>query len=187
MAQDYADGLAGWHAWVAAGDWASLRQAAHTLQGLAGTLAADALRSAAQALEQAAVAQDTAAAGPLLQATESHLAGLLIALHAVRTQIADAPAAPAGVPVAAPPAPADAAAAPDLSELASLLGDSDSRAIDWWQAHEPALAGRLDPVALRGLSRAISRFDFDAALALCQQVQQGQRPGSPADRDTTPP
>jgi hypothetical protein len=45
------------------------------------------------------------------------------------------------------------------------------------------LASRLDPVVRRGLSRAISRFDFDAALVLCQQVQQGQ----PTDRDTTPP
>ena len=64
--------------------------------------------------------------------------------------------------------------APDLAALAALLADSDSRAIDWWQAHEPALADRLDPVALRGLSRAIGRFDFDAALALCQ----GARPGT---------
>ncbi|GCL66139.1 hybrid sensor histidine kinase/response regulator [Pseudaquabacterium pictum] len=185
MAQDYADGLVDWHAWLAAPDWTSLRQAAHTLQGLAGTLAADALRSAALALEQAAVAQDTAAAGLQLQATEDQLARLLTALDAVRMQIADAPAAPAAGPVATP-APADAASVPDLSALASLLTDSDSRAIDWWQAHEQALASLLDPVALRGLSRAISRFDFDAALVLCQQAQQGQRPGLQTDLDATP-
>ena len=60
---------------------------------------------------------------------------------------------------------------PDLDDLAALLADGDSRAIDWWQTHEPALSGLLDPVAMRGLSRAIGRFDFDAALALCQRLQ----------------
>ena len=59
---------------------------------------------------------------------------------------------------------------PDLGELAALLADGDSRAIDWWQTHALRLSGVLDPVALRGLSRAIGRFDFDAALALCQRV-----------------
>ena len=54
-------------------------------------------------------------------------------------------------------------------------------------ASQTVLASQLDPVALRGLSRAISRFDFDAALALCQQVQQGQHPGGPAGRNTPTP
>jgi two-component system, sensor histidine kinase and response regulator len=184
MAQDYADGLAAWHDWLAQGAWADLRHAAHTLQGLAGTLAAADLRSAAQALEQAAVAQDAALVSRHLPQTEAHLARLLIALQAVRSQIDDAPAEPVdaqpdtgaaagGRP--APPAQLAQAAAADLDALSSLLADSDSRAVDWWQTHEPALAAQLDPVALRGLSRAIARFDFDAALALCQQVRDGQR------------
>jgi len=185
MAQDYADGLSGWHAWLAAGDWVVLRQAAHTLQGLAGTLAADGLRGAALALEHAAAAQDAAAAGQHLPETEHHLARLLTALDAVRLQIADAPVAPLAAAAAAPPP--GAVPPPDLAALASLLTDSDSRAIDWWQTHEAVLASQLDPVALRGLSRAISRFDFDAALALCQQVQQGQHPGGPAGRNTPTP
>ena len=65
---------------------------------------------------------------------------------------------------------------PDLGALAALLVDSDSRAIDWWQTHELALADVLDPVALRALSRAIARFDFDAALTLCQRAR-----GAPVD------
>ncbi len=189
VAQDYADGLAAWHAWPGQGDWAALRHAAHTLQGLAGTLAADALRGAAQALELAAAAQDGDQVERHLPEAEAHLARLLSALEAVRGQIADAPApSPGPVPVTGVAAGAairvatPAAAAPDLAELAALLADSDSRAVDWWQAHGPALAGRLDPVALRGLSRAIARFDFDAALALCQRLQQAPETGP---RDTS--
>ncbi|MDH4393970.1 MAG: response regulator [Aquabacterium sp.] len=193
MAHDYADGLASWHAWVAQGAWGDLRHAAHTLQGLAGTLAAGALRGAAQALEQAAVAQDGALAARHLPETEAHLARLLIALQAVRAQITDAPATPAPTPsqpapaaghAADQPAPQQAALAGDLDALTALLADSDSRAVDWWQTHEPALAGQLDPVAVRGLSRAIARFDFDAALALCQQIRQGQHSPGPADPTT---
>ena len=183
ITQDYADGLAGWQAWADAGDWPALHHAAHTLQGLAGTLAADALRSAALALEQAAAAADAAGVAAHLPPTATALARLLTALHAVRGQLDDAPpAAPAAPPVApaASPAPAPARAAPDLGALAALLADSDSRAIDWWQAHELALSGVLEPVALRALSRAIARFDFDAALALCQRAVG--RPGD--DRPT---
>jgi signal transduction histidine kinase/DNA-binding response OmpR family regulator/HPt (histidine-containing phosphotransfer) domain-containing protein len=200
MARDYADGLAGWHGWLAQGDWAALRQAAHTLQGLAGTVAAAALRGSALALEQAAAAGDATLAGQHLAETEADLARLLTALEAVRGQIADAPAgapaaaapgagpgagpgAPASGPAAAPvPVPAAAAggATPDLAELAMLLADGDSRAVDWWQAHEPALSGQIDPVALRGLSRTIGRFDFDAALVLCDHIRHGRDPGPSA-------
>ena len=82
------------------------------------------------------------------------------------------------VPIAHASAGSDAGGptrAPDLATLAALLADSDSRSVDWWQAHEAALGRQLDPVALRALSRAIGRFDFDAALLLCQRVQQGNR------------
>ena len=189
MARDYADGLAGWHAWLAQGAWTELRQAAHTLQGLAGTLAATALRNAALALEQAAVAGDAALAGQHLAQTEADLARLLTALEAVRGQIADAPPsapahAPATAAVAAPAAAADTAT-PDLAELAALLADGDSRAVEWWQAHEPALSSQADPVALRSLSRAIGRIDFDAALALCEQIRRGRETG-PATPDARP-
>ena len=193
LASDYADGLAEWHAWLAQGDWQTLRHAAHTLQGLAGTLAAAALRSPAQALELAAAAQDTGQAGHHLRQTEAQLAHLLNALEALRWQIADAPPpdpTPAGatpaantavpmVAAAATPPAAPAAAMPDLADLAALLADGDSRAIDWWQAHEPALSGQLDPVALRGLSRAIGRFDFDAALALCPRLHAAAETAQP--------
>jgi signal transduction histidine kinase/DNA-binding response OmpR family regulator/HPt (histidine-containing phosphotransfer) domain-containing protein len=189
LAQDYADGLAAWQRRLADGDLVALEREAHTLQGLAGTLGADALRTAVLAVEQAARARDAALVRARLPLAEAHLARLLLALHAVRAQIADAPAAapagasgpPAGAadattrPIAAAARPeADAGEGPELAELAALLADSDSRAIEWWQRHEAALARRIEPVAWRTLARAIGRFDFDAALAACRRLERGQ-------------
>ncbi|OYU75724.1 MAG: hypothetical protein CFE45_32380, partial [Burkholderiales bacterium PBB5] len=107
-----------------------------------------------------------------------HMARLLTALEGVRQQIADSPVAPPapapGQLVTSATAAASNAGAPDLKELAKLLAESASRAVDWWHRHEATLANQLDPVALRGLSRAIGRFDFDAALVLCQRIDQSQ-------------
>ena len=187
LARDYAEGLTAWQIWLDHGDWATLRREAHTLQGLAGTLAVDALRAPAQALEQAAAAHDEARARMLLSEVESRLASLLLALDTVREQIADAPAPP---PVAQTLPAHEAAASgpvPEIAELALLLADSDSGAIDWWQRHQSTLAGRVNPVALRELSRAIDRFDFDAALAVCQRIDQGGGPRPPSTVHETLP
>jgi hypothetical protein len=74
--------------------------------------------------------------------------------------------------VPGPGATAGAAQAPpDLAVLAGLLQDSDSQALDWWQAHEAALKTRLPPLELRRLSTAMARFDFDAALDVLHQLQ----------------
>ncbi len=178
MAEEYADGVGNWSAWIERDDWDRLARAAHTLQGLAGTLAHDPLRQSAQAVELAAQDRDAASARSLLPTLERQLSGLLVALSAVRERIADAPSA-------MPPRPAHAAAAaappgsdhgPDLAELADLLEDSDSRALDWWQQHEAGLRGRLDPVVWRSLSRAMGRFDFDAALTTCRRLASGDSP-----------
>jgi HPt (histidine-containing phosphotransfer) domain-containing protein len=179
MAEEYADGVDIWSQWIAHDDWDRLARAAHTLQGLAGTLAHDPLRQAAQSLEHAAQDRDSATASRLLPPLEQQLATLLMALAAVREHIADAPST---MPVRAVPATPSAAGsgtaseAPDLGELAALLADSDSRALDWWQQHQAGLRSQLDPVAWRSLSRAIGRFDFDAALATCNRMTSGGSP-----------
>ncbi len=179
MAEEYADGVDTWAQWIAHDDWDRLARAAHTLQGLAGTLAHDPLRQAAQSLEHAAQDRDRATASRLLPPLEQQLATLLMALAAVREHIADAPSAmPVRAVPATPPAVASDTASdmPDLGELAALLADSDSRALDWWQQHQAGLRSQLDPVAWRSLSRAIGRFDFDAALATCNRMTSGGSP-----------
>jgi two-component system, sensor histidine kinase and response regulator len=164
FAQDHAEGLAAWHAALTAADLATLRRLAHTLQGQAGTLACDALRGAAQAVEAAAAADDAMLAAARMPLVEAELAQLLVALQRVRAALADAAAAPPGQRPAEPAPPAD------LRELASLLADSDSRALDWWQAHQQGLAHTLAPRIWHQLSRRIEAFDFDAALQACLEA-----------------
>jgi two-component system, sensor histidine kinase and response regulator len=146
FADDHAEGLAAWQAALQAGDMPTLRRLAHTLQGLAGTLAIEGLRGAALAVEEAAAAGDAARAAALLPPLDTLLAQVLVRLQAVRAELVDAapaPPAPAGAP------PLTANVEPDLAELATLLADSDSRALDWWQAHQAALACTLQPQAWR--------------------------------------
>ena len=68
--------------------------------------------------------------------------------------------------------------APDLRELVSLLDQSDSRAMAWWQAHEAALAVQLPPVLLRRLANAMARYDFDAALQALSAGPAGRLAGA---------
>lgn len=155
FADHYADGLAGWADWLAQGDWAELRRGAHTLQGLAATLGAQPLHRAAVALERSAAAADGSAAAGQLARVQAAFATLLAELRlALRDTAPPEPAAPAG-------APADLADVPDLAELRQLLSESDSRALDWWQAHG-ARAG-LDATTVKRLTLALDAMDFDAA------------------------
>jgi two-component system sensor histidine kinase/response regulator len=152
FADQYDGGLAAWPGWLAAGDWAELRRAAHTLQGLAATLGAQPLHRMALALERSAAAADASAASTHLGRVDAALATLL---GEVRQALAAA---------AAPPGPT-AHGPGDLAELHQLLSQSDSRALDWWQAHG-AHSGLDDPTRRR-LEQALAALDFDAAaLAL---------------------
>ena len=81
------------------------------------------------------------------------LAALLAEIATVLARGSDA------APTARPPGPGD------LAELHELLAQSDSRALDWWQAHG-AHSG-LDDALFKQLDRALAALDFDAAaLAL---------------------
>ncbi|MBI3347283.1 MAG: response regulator [Burkholderiales bacterium] len=154
FAVQYADGLAAWVAWLAQGEWVELRRAAHTLQGLAATLGAQPLHHIALALERSAVAADAGGAAAHLARVE---AGLSLLLAEVRDALAQGAAAE--VPEPRPPGHGD------LAELHQLLSQSDSRALDWWQAHGPHSG--LDAVTRQRLDQALAVLDFDAAsLAL---------------------
>jgi len=194
FAQDHAEGLGAWADWIRQADWAALARAAHTLRGLSGMLGADALQAAAQALEEAARDADGAACQAVLARADQRLAEVLDTLAGARDALAlaarpvdaaagpapaSAAAAPAGDPAAAPPAGAPA----DLDALVRLLRDSDSQALAWWQAHEPALRTQLSPVVLRRLGTAMARYDFDAALQALQPESGGEatEPGARHD------
>jgi signal transduction histidine kinase/CheY-like chemotaxis protein len=149
FADQYAGGTATWAAWLHQGDWTELRRAAHTLQGLAATIGAQPLHHLALALERSAAGTDAAAAGRLLERTDAALATLL---GEIRSALAHAAASEP--PLGAGPG--------NLAELRQLLSQSDSRALDWWQAHGPHAA--LDDATRRRLQQALAALDFDAAL-----------------------
>ena len=149
FADQYADGIAAWAAWRDGSDWPELRRAAHTLQGLAATLGALPLHREALALERSAATGDGGTAGLLLERVGAALATLL---GEIRTALAQ--------PAASAPSPGTGRG--DLAELLQLLGQSDSRALDWWQAHGPHAA--VDDATRRRLEQALAVLDFDAAL-----------------------
>ena len=198
FARDYADGVAGWAAWINT-DWPALNRAIHTLHGLAGTLGAAALQAEAMLLEAEAQVADAAQARVRLGLVDHQLALLLTTLEQALPQLETGASSTPKLPQPASPAPGGAAgaaipqrpaggsAAPspntvsppnpaNLAELALLLADSDSRAMDWWQAHEGTLRNSLSPVTLRRISVAMRRFDFDSAL---QAVLAHQSAGAP--------
>lgn len=159
FADQYADGLAAWPGWLHEADWTGLRRAAHTLQGLAATLGAQPLHEATLALERSAAASDAANAAPQLERVKAGLA-------VVQAEIAAALARPWDGIAPQPGGPGR------LDELRQLLAQSDSRALDWWQAHG-AHSG-LAPALQQRVEQALAALDFDAAaLALGRAQQDG--------------
>lgn len=146
FAEQYGAGLDAWAAWLRAGDWTELRRAAHTLQGLAATVGALPLHRLALALERSAAAADAAGAELQLARVRPVLARLLDEIRQ---------ALPERTPPPTPQVPGD------LAELRHLLAHSDSRALDWWQAHGHHSA--LDATTRQRLQEALEALDFDAA------------------------
>ena len=158
FADQYADRLARWPGWLAEGAWADLRRAAHTLQGLAATLGARPLHLAALAVERSAVLTDAVTAGAQLQRVQESLDAVLRAVEAALTQTWEAPA-----DSPAPSAPTR------LEDLRDLLSQSDSRALDWWQAHRAEAP--LTDAQRQAVDAALSTLDFEAAAAALASVE----------------
>jgi two-component system, sensor histidine kinase and response regulator len=85
FAKAYGPGIAAWRDWLDTEQWSELHRAAHTLQGLAGTVGAVGLRALALNLERHSKAHDADAARPALlllqQALHELVAALDEALH----------------------------------------------------------------------------------------------------------
>ncbi len=162
--REHGEGIDSWSAWVEAGQWSELRRAAHTLQGLARTIGADALGASAHAVELAAAAADAPAAGAGLPAVAGQLAEVVAQIEAALDPpplwMLTEPQVLAGESELDPEVPRRA-----LRTLRELLLASDSQALELWQAHHASLRRMLPLQQARRLAQAMRALDFDAALA----------------------
>jgi len=161
FASTYGDGLGHWWGWIDAGEWPELHRAAHTLQGLAGTLGALRLRERVLVLESEAKARDAERARDALSQVEACLGPLVEQLDLALRPDSPAQGGTAFGELAAPALDALDA----LDGLRALLEQSDAQAMEWWHAHRRALRSALPAPAFRALGIAINAFDFDAALS----------------------
>jgi PAS domain S-box-containing protein len=148
------------------GDASAPARVAHTLRGTAGNIGAKQAAAAAAALETACQAGASAhEIAQRLAEVEQALAPVLAGLAAL-APAADAAPGPglpsaAAAPAAAPLSPRAAAM---LSQLRTLLADSDTAALDVLGELEELVQGQPLARQLRRASQAVERFDFDAAL-----------------------
>jgi CheY-like chemotaxis protein len=159
--RSYGKGIAHWRRWLEAGSWNELHRAAHSLQGLAGTIGALPLREHALQLEQQALGGNARAAAATLTLLEAMLGNLVTQLDlALDPSASQTPISDFGELTLTP----DEA----LGGLVDLLEQSDAQVSEWWQCHRRALRQALTPPLFRSVGLAIQVFDFDAALAVLQ-------------------
>ena len=156
--QAYGQGIEAWQGWLDGAQWDELHRAAHTLQGLAGTIGALPLRERAQQLERHALSRDAARADESLDTLSGLLADLVAQIdNALQPAPADASTSQFGELELTP--------AEALNGLRELLEQSDGEVSDWWHTHRRALRQTLTAPTMRSVGLAIQSFDFDAALA----------------------
>ncbi|MGL5812780.1 MAG: response regulator [Aeromonas sp.] len=142
---------------------------AHSLKGTAGNIGALEVARAAAELEQgcrAHLGND---------ALQGALAAVVLALTPVLKSLSDEVGREPATATAPTALIAESALHPRLLRLAHLLAESDSEAVEALSALrslalEPALAGLLQQVAIK-----VERYDFDAALALLESRDEGER------------
>ena len=165
FAADYRDVAARLRAALAAHDTELAQRIAHTLKGASGMIDAGLLRQRALDLELAlkAGAGDGAQVAGLVNALDAELARVLQEVDAML-------AGPHAVPLTAAPV-----AELDLTRLRAMLDIGDGRASDLVQQWRPGLLAALGPERMRTFDTAISRFDFERALALLEQREEQQK------------
>lgn len=158
-----------------AGDWDGAHLLAHTVKGVAATMAAAQLLQAAQTLDTALRAQaaapagaDTSLAAAAFAEFQSTLQDLLCDLQSVPGLLEDAAT---GITQAQPIAGQTSlrVAHPELlAQLCALVAEHDSAAVDLWDSHGQLLQaclGRHSPLEL-----ALQAYDFERAHALLKEL-----------------
>ncbi len=167
FARDYADGLVPWQAWAQAEQWEDVRRAAHTLQGLAGTIGAAEVQSKAKVLESAAQDGDAGRVLTCWPYLDKILCKLVTDLERWQAQsLVSASKKPGAI--------ARDEVSPHLAiaRLREFVENNDSQALDYWQEHEALWPECLSPRELRKLGNAMTNCDFDAAQSAFANLGQ---------------
>ena len=146
-------------------NWEVAVRTAHTLKGSAANLGAMALSKAAAQLEMALRAKD--ASPELFQQAQEELQRVLSSIQeAWPSKATEESAQEAGEE-------AWLQAEPELGELRRLLGEFDSEAEEYFQAHKKSWAPLFDAMEFSRLEQLLRRFELEDALAqlnhLCER------------------
>ncbi|HEY5799639.1 MAG TPA: Hpt domain-containing protein, partial [Burkholderiaceae bacterium] len=148
---------------ILASDFSSAEHLSHTLKGVAGMLGAKHIARQAATLETLLRRRELEAELlPLLDQLERDMQAAEAALAAVLPPSGEA------APVEAAAATPSAALLPVLHELAALLSQNDSDAIDLFRTSVALLRSGLGEQAARDIGAAAERYDFDTALHALQ-------------------
>ena len=139
---------------------------AHTLKGLAGTLAASELTEASTELEAALKRGESGKLGPLLDRVEEHLAVVLRSARGLQSEPDAGDAERESHEEATDPG----LTAPLLSELGDLLRENNLAAEDCLTRVKRQLRGSGVGPALKRLDEQVGRFDFNSALETLGEI-----------------
>jgi len=140
-------------------DFATAQRLAHTLKGTAGTIGATELQRASQALEEACTSTDEALRGARFVLVEQQLNTVLHALQPL--QIAEL----AGVRAASAQPTSE-----QFKQLAKLLADSDSEALDLCNDLANGITDQTMRDCFAVVLKHTENCDFDEALAALQPL-----------------
>ena len=149
-------------------DLGSAQRLAHTVKGIAGTIAAVDLQHAAAELEKALRDHDIPAARAALEAFDSCMSALMPILAPFANDDGQG-AEPAGSTE-----PHDAARVTELlEELATLIDEMDPDAEEKLAQLSSAAGGHADPALMKRLAAEVRGFDFDAAGSTLKVLREG--------------
>ncbi|MBV5310046.1 hybrid sensor histidine kinase/response regulator [Chromatium okenii] len=152
-------------------DWETAHRLTHTLKGLAGSLGMPTVQQAAAVLEKSIRAHDLPAAMTNLDALNTQLIPLLEPLSAVAEMNATDEMSTAATAVT--PVEMDEIKM-QRERLLKLLAEGDAEAIELWRQQSAGFASFLPVAIFRQVKQAIERFDFDLALTLLDNQNDGE-------------
>jgi len=144
---------------IAGHDFTTAQRLAHTLKGTAGTIGATDLQLASQALEEACTNTDDALRGARFDLVEQQLNAVLKALQPM--QVAE---------LASVRAPSAQPTSEQFKQLAKLLADSDSEALDLCNELANGITDQTMRDCFSVVLKHTENCDFDEALEALQSL-----------------